>query len=144
MFADILRTQLVLRGIIRDDEWEEIGKKIKFKYTMDNHYAELKENDVLTGRLQMLQLVDPYVGKYYSKEYIQKEILHLGEDEIAHIEQQMELEKQNQFDDAEHQGVVAGITQTAQQSYLSQNAPPETQEASADAPNPNKPAADKN
>lgn len=139
LFADILRTQLVLRGIIRDDEWEEMGKKIKFKFNIDNHYAELKENDVLSGRLQMLQLVDPYVGKYYSKQYVQNEILHLGDDEIAHMEQQMELEKQVQFEDAEHQGVVAGITQTAQQSYLSQNAPPETLESSADAPNPNKP-----
>ena len=77
----------------------------------------------------MLAQMDPFVGKYYSREYLQTKILRLTEEDIANIQVQIETEKDSDVVDAEHQGMVAGVTQTAQQNYLQQNAPPETQEA---------------
>ena len=129
LFLEILRVQLILKGIIRADEWDQISQQIKFKYNRDNYYSELKENEILSGRLSMLQILDPFVGKYYSKNYVQESILRLTEDEIKDMESQIETEKEQEYVDADHKGVVSGVTQTAQQNYLQQFAPSETQEA---------------
>lgn len=64
LFSEILRVQLVLKGIIRADEWDEISSGIRFTFNRDNYYAELKENEVLAGRLAMLTQIDMFVGKY--------------------------------------------------------------------------------
>jgi hypothetical protein len=129
LFSDILRVQLVLKGVIREDEWEEINSHIRYDFNKDNYYAELKENEILSGRLGMLQLMDPFVGKYFSKEYALDKVLRLTEDEIKQIETAIDAEKDDEYLKADHDGTVAGVTQTAQQTYLQQNAPPETQEA---------------
>jgi beta-lactamase class A len=121
--------QLVLKGVIREDEWEEMSNHIRYDFNKDNYYAELKENEILSGRLGMLQLMDPFVGKYFSKEYALDKVLRLTEDEIKQIETAIETEKDDEYLKADHDGTVAGVTQTAQQTYLQQNAPPETQEA---------------
>lgn len=130
LFLNIMRVQLVVKGIIREEEWEELAAKIRFDYNKDNYYEELKENEIINGRVAMLTQMDPFVGKYYSREYIQAKILRLNEEEMAQIAMQIETEKDTDVVDAEHQGMVAGVTQTAQQNYLQQNAPPETQEMS--------------
>jgi hypothetical protein len=129
LFSEILKTQLILKGIIREDEWDEFDKKIKYQFKIDNHYAELKENDVFAGRLAMLTQVDPFVGKYYSKQYVQDNVLKLSEEDMQRIDKEIEQEKEQQYVDADHQGTIAGVTQTAQQTYLQANAPAETQEA---------------
>jgi len=129
LFSDILRVQLILKGVIREDEWEEINSRIRYDFNKDNYYAELKENEILSGRLGMLQIMDPFVGKYFSKEYALEKVLRLSEDEIKQIETAIETERDDEYLKADHDGTVAGVTQTAQQSYLQQNAPPETQEA---------------
>jgi hypothetical protein len=77
----------------------------------------------------MVQQMDPFVGKYYSREYIQSKILRLTDEDIKEIQTQIETEKDLDVVAADHQGMVAGVTQTAQQNYLQQNAPPEAQEA---------------
>lgn len=129
LFSEILRVQLVLKGVIRPDEWDEINAALRYDYNKDNYYAELKENEILAGRLAMLQQLDPFVGKYYSKKYTQETILRLSEEEIEEMEQDIEAEREHDYSLADHQGTVAGVTQTAQQTYLQQNAPPEAQEA---------------
>jgi hypothetical protein len=129
LFLNIMRVQLVLKGVIREEEWEDLASKIRFDYNKDNYYQELKENEIINGRVAMIQQMDPFVGKYYSREYIQTEILRLTEEDIANIQTQIDTEKDLDIVSADHQGMVAGVTQTAQQNYLQQNAPPETQEA---------------
>lgn len=131
LFSEILRVQLILKGVIRPDEWDEINAALRYDYNKDNYYAELKENEILAGRLAMLQQLDPFVGKYYSKKYTQETILRLTEEEIEEMEQDIETEREHDYSLADHQGTVAGVTQTAQQTYLQQNAPPEAQEMSA-------------
>jgi len=129
LFMDLMRVQLILKGIIREDEWDEIKKSIKFDFNKDNYYQELKDNEIINGRVAMVAQMDSFVGKYYSREYIQTKILRLTEEEIQNIQTQIETEKDLDIVGAEHQGLVSGVTQTAQQNYLQQNAPPETQEA---------------
>ena len=129
LFSEILRVQLILKGIIRADEWDTISSQIRYSFNYDNYYAELKETEIISGRVAMLTQLDPFAGKYYSKRYIQEEILRLTDEQIKKMETEIEAEKQQEFVDADHQGTVAGVTQTAQQVHLQKNAPPETQEA---------------
>jgi len=129
LFSNTLRVQLALKGIIRADEWEDMEHFIEYDYNQDNHFTELKENELLQTRLSMLQLVDPYVGKYYSSKWVRKNVLQQTDEDMEEMDKDMEEDKNNQIEQADHEGMIAGVTQTAQQNYLQQNAPPETQEA---------------
>jgi hypothetical protein len=124
-----LRIQLVAKGVIRDEEWDEIVQFIKYDFLEDNHYSELKDAEILMQRLQMLQQAEPYIGKYYSMSWARKNILRLTDDDIKSMEKEMKSEQEDYINKAEHDGTMAGATQAAQQVYLQQNAPAETQEA---------------
>ena len=143
LFANALRVQLVAKNIIKPEEWDDISSKIKYDYLEDNHYSELKDAEILGQRVQILQQLDPYVGKYYSQAWIRKNVLHLDDEDIEQIEKEIEEEKEDHMEDAEQQGTLAGVTQAAQQNYLQQNAP-QADEAAADqgqAPQATAPAA---
>ena len=129
LFKEALRVQLIAKNIIAPEEWDEIEQFMRFDFLEDNHFSELKDNEVLTQRIQMLQQMDPYIGKYYSMEWVKKHVLNMSEDEIQEIEKQIADEEEKTYSHAAIQGTMAGVTQTAQQSYLQQYAPAETQEA---------------
>ena len=144
LFSSALRVQLVAKNIIKPEEWDDISSKIKYDYLEDNHYSELKDAEILTQRVQILQQLDPYVGKYYSQAWVRKNVLRLDDDDIEQIEKEIEEEKDDHMEDAEQQGMLAGVTQAAQQNYLQQNAP-QADEAAADqgqAPQATAPAPD--
>jgi hypothetical protein len=111
LFADLLRVQLITKGIIRADEWEILWQDIRFDFLKDNHFTELKEADLLTQRLQMLQQIEPYVGRFYSAEYVRKNILRQADEDIEEIDKQIEQEKsmmepeQQQDDTGEENGI---------------------------------------
>lgn len=90
LFLDALRVQLVVKGICTLDDWEVIRRQIRFDFMRDNHYAELKEAELMTGRLNILQMIDPFVGKYYSPTYVKKHILRLDDDEIEEMDAENE------------------------------------------------------
>ena len=90
VFLDALKIQLVLKGVINLDDWEEMVQDIRFDYLRDNHFSELKEAEIMQGRLNILQTLDPFVGKYYSPSYVKKNILKLTEDEIEEIDAENE------------------------------------------------------
>jgi hypothetical protein len=94
LFLDVLRVQLISKGVIRADEWEEMTKQIRFDYQKDNYYSEVKDAEILTGRLNQLQLVEPYVSKYYSEAWIRKNVLHQTDDDIEQIDKDIEEEKE--------------------------------------------------
>jgi hypothetical protein len=135
LFSQALRVQLIAKNIIKPEEWDDIVSKIKYDYLEDNHYSELKDAEILTQRVQILQQLDPFVGKYYSQAWIRKNVLRLDEEDIKQIEKEIEDEKDDHMEDAEQQGVLAGVTQAAQQNYLQQNAP-QADEAAADGQAP--------
>jgi hypothetical protein len=135
LFSHALRVQLIAKNIIKPEEWDDIVSKIKYDYLEDNHYSELKDAEILTQRVQILQQLDPFVGKYYSQAWIRKNVLRLDDEDIEQIEKEIEEEKDDRIEDAEQVGTLAGVTQAAQQNYLQQNAP-QAQEAPADGQAP--------
>lgn len=129
MFSNALRVQLIAKGIIRADEWDNIRPFLKYDYLEDNHFSELKDSEILMQRIQSLQALDPYVGKYYSQTWVRKNILRLDEDEIEQIEKEIADEQELQLGQAEKAGMLDGAQQAATQNYMMQNTEqPEEQE----------------
>ena len=121
MFSNALRVQLIAKGIIRADEWDNIRPFLKYDYLEDNHFSELKDSEILMQRIQSLQALDPYVGKYYSQTWVRKNILRLDEDEIEQIEKEISDEQELQLGQAEKAGMLDGAQQAATQNYMMQN-----------------------
>ena len=95
MFNDMLRTQLILKNIVTPEDWDKMEDHIQYTFLYDNQFAELKESEMLQGRLGNLATIEPYIGKYYSTEYVRKKILRQTDSEIIEIDQQIddEIEK---------------------------------------------------
>ena len=100
LFDELLEKQLVLKNIVSKDEWDSIKDSILYDFNVDNHYAELKESEILQNRLQVLQTINEYAGKYYSEEWIRKNVLLQSESEISEIDSQIENEKKNNPEDS--------------------------------------------
>jgi len=92
MFDDLVKTQLILKGIITEDDWPSIRDGIQYKYASDAYYTESKEQEILRSRVEVLNGLSNYVGEYFSKEYVQKEILKMRDDEIDAINKQIDGE----------------------------------------------------
>lgn len=92
LFYNILKTQLLLKQIITEADWEKIKEKISFDYISDSHFKELKEADLLKERLSMLELITPYVGTYFSQEFVWKKVLNLNQEDIDNMKEQIEQE----------------------------------------------------
>lgn len=89
LFTKALEKQLLLKSIITAEDWKVIQNKIKYNYARDNFFSELKDLEIEKERLGTLQLVDPYVGKYFSIDWVKRKVLKQGDDEIKLIQQQM-------------------------------------------------------
>ena len=92
MFNDMLKTQLILKNIITPEDWEIMSEHIQYDFLYDNHFSELKESELLNERLTMVQAAEPYVGKYFSQDYVRRKILRQTDVEI--IEQDKLIEKE--------------------------------------------------
>lgn len=92
LFDELLRRQLALKKIASTKEWEIFKESIWYDFKKDNNFEELKEAELLTNRAQLLQMLDPYVGTYLSREYIYKHVLRFTDDEIEEIQAQIESE----------------------------------------------------
>lgn len=90
LFDDLLKTQLILKNIITLDDWQQIKEKIDYRYAQDQYFQEIKEAENLRNRLDVLNSASPYVGTYFSKNYIRKNILKLTDEDIEDIEQENE------------------------------------------------------
>jgi hypothetical protein len=95
MFNDMLRTQLLLKNIVTPEDWEVMSDHIQYDFLYDNHFAELKEAELLTNRLSLVTSMEAYIGKYFSTEYVRKKILRQTDAEIIEIDAQIddEIEK---------------------------------------------------
>ena len=93
VFTDILKTQLVLKEIVTGEEFDKFKDYIQYDFTADNHFTELKEQEILKERLDALQSASEYVGTYFSQEYIRKYILRQTEEDIKIIDDQIKAEK---------------------------------------------------
>ena len=94
MFNDMLKTQLILKNIVTPEDWEKMEDHIQYDFLYDNQFAELKETEMIQGRLGNLAQIEPYIGKYYSTEFVRKRILRQTDQEIEEIDMQIEDEIQ--------------------------------------------------
>ena len=92
LFMQLLKTQLLLKGIITESDWKEWKESIVFNFIEDNYFSELKQSEMLRERFDMLSSLDEYVGKYISNEWIRKNVLRQTEDEIEEIQKQIDQE----------------------------------------------------
>ena len=99
LFIDLLKTQLVLKGIVTEEEWSQIKQDINVDYQQDTHFAELKESELMRERLGTIREIDEYVGKYFSEEWVRKNILRQTDDDIKDIDDQIAAEQENQSDE---------------------------------------------
>ena len=105
LFTDILKTQLVLKGVISLEDWPKIKEHIQYDFLQDGHFAELKEAELLKDRLDVLQSVESYIGTFFSKRWAQKNVLNMTESEIDDMQKEMNKEAGM---DAEEGGVELG------------------------------------
>jgi len=92
LFNDLLRTQLVLKGVINEEDWREIREHISYDFLQDGHFAELKHTELMRERLQLANEMRDYIGKFYSVEYVRKNILKQNEKDIEDIDNQIKKE----------------------------------------------------
>ena len=92
LFGDMLRTQLILKNIITPEDWDQINDHIQYDFLYDNQFAELKESEMLSERLGLVATMEPYIGKYFSVEYVRKRVLRQTDQEIIDIDDQIERE----------------------------------------------------
>jgi hypothetical protein len=92
LFHDMLKTQLILKGVIAPEDWDEMQEHIQYDYQFDNHFEELKQAELMGNRLQVATALDPFLGKYYSIEYVRKQVLMQSDAEYDEISKQMEDE----------------------------------------------------
>ena len=102
IFNDLLKTQLILTGVIAEEEWKSMSEHIQFDFLQDNNFTELKNAELLKERLEMLSQVENYVGTYFSKEWIKKNVLHLTDDEIGEMQKQMDSESDDNGEDGDN------------------------------------------
>ena len=89
LFNDLLKTQLILKGVISIDEWDEFKEHIQYSFIADNYFSEMKEKEVMNERMGLMQQMDPFVGKYFSLEYMRRYILKQTDAEFGEIDEQM-------------------------------------------------------
>ena len=92
MFTDILKTQLLLKGIIAPEDWPEIQEHVQYDFLQDGHFAELKDAELLEGRLNSLQTVENYIGTFFSKEWVLKNVLRMNDADIDEMRNQIRKE----------------------------------------------------
>jgi hypothetical protein len=106
IFDEALKVQLVLKGICTREEWENFKEDIYYDFRKDNNFTELREAELLQNRLQMVSQVDPFVGRYFSNNYVMNKILMMTDEEIEAMQEQIQKEKDTLPDDM--QGPVLG------------------------------------
>lgn len=132
LFHDILKTQLILKGVIAPEDWEEMQEHIQYDYHFDNHFEELKQAELMGNRLQVAAALDPFLGKYYSIEYVRKQVLMQTDAEYEEITKQIESEiAEGKIPDPVHTNLMNAATLE-----LGAAPPPPPEPAAAAPPKP--------
>jgi hypothetical protein len=92
LFHDVLKTQLILKGIISPEDWDDMKEHIQYDYLFDNHFNELKQIEMMNQRMMSVTQMDPFVGKYFSVEYVRRHILGQKDKDYKEMDKQMKAE----------------------------------------------------
>lgn len=95
LFLNILKKQLILKKVITEDDWDNWKSNIIVDFVRDNHFTELKETELFTNRLQTMDLMQQYVGEYFSKEWVMKNVLRLDDEQIDKMKEEIQAEMQS-------------------------------------------------
>lgn len=90
VFSDLLKTQLILKGVLTEQDWMEMYNDVEYRFAQDAYYTESKEQEIIRSRAELVGQMDPFVGKYVTKKYVQKNILRFTDEEIEDMEKEME------------------------------------------------------
>ena len=85
---------MVLKNIVTPEDWAKMSEHIQFDYVYDNHFAELKDHELMTERLNIMVAIEPYIGTYYSRDYVKRKVLRQTDEEIEEMQQEMEEENE--------------------------------------------------
>ena len=99
LFNNILKTQLILKGVVAEDDWLSIKENLSYEYMKDGHYAEMRDMDLLRDRLEVLNTIEPFIGQYFSKRYVQKQVFRMSDNEIESMQKEMESEPEPEEDE---------------------------------------------
>ena len=99
IFTDILKTQLVLKGVMTIEEFHNIKELISYDFLQDGHFAELKESEIMKEKLDTLSQIESYVGTFFSKRYVQQNVLRLTDTEIDDMQKQINKEAGSDTED---------------------------------------------
>ena len=94
LFLDLLKTQLILKNIVTPEDWEHMAEHIQFDYIYDNHFAELKDTELMNERLNLMVAIEPYIGTYYSRDYVKRKVLRQTDEEIIEMGEEMQNENE--------------------------------------------------
>ena len=98
IFDELLARQLALKGICTLEEWGQMKQSIRYDFIKDNNFTELKDAELLQNRLNMLSTVQPYIGQFYSRRWVQEHVLQFDESEIEDMKKEMEEEAEEMQD----------------------------------------------
>jgi hypothetical protein len=137
VFDHALKIQLSLKGICSQEEWETFREDIFYDYIKDNNFTELRDAELLSQRLQTLGQIDPYVGRYFSQEWVKKNVLHFTDDQLEEMQKQIDSEPEPQPLGPDGQPIQQDTQQ--QDQATPEQFPPEdnvTDTGSAESPTP--------
>ena len=103
LFLGILKKQLLLKGIITEQDWEDWKNDIQIDYVRDNHFTELKNAELLRERLGTMDQISQYVGEYFSREWVMKNVMMMNDEDIEEMKQQVEAENEKGGDENEEE-----------------------------------------
>jgi len=92
IFDNALRVQLALKGICTQEEWDQFKESIYYDFKVDNNFTEMRDAELLQNRLQMMNIIDPYVGRYFSQQWVKKNVLQMDDEEIEEMQKQIDSE----------------------------------------------------
>jgi hypothetical protein len=92
LFYELLRTQLILKGVITEEDWAELKESIRFDFRKDNFFSEMKDSEILAGRIEMLNSITPYIGTYFSQNWVRRHVLHMTDEDIEEMQGEIELD----------------------------------------------------
>ena len=132
LFDELLSRQLTLKGVCTLEEWKEFKQFIRYDFVKDNNFTELKEAELLQNRLNNLSVIDAFVGRYFSKEWVMHNVLRFDEEEVEEMEEQMDKENKEMEKEAKKamaqgqpQQPDGGPTQPGQPMPSPQQGPPQ-------------------
>ena len=92
LFFELLRVQLILKGVITEEDWAELKESIRFDFRKDNFFSEMKDAEILSGRIEQLNAITPFIGTYFSQNWVKRNVLKMTDEDIEEMAEEMEAD----------------------------------------------------